>query len=139
MRILGLDLGERRVGVAVSDPGGTIAHPLCRFEPAGRRDLVETVARIVREQGADRVVVGYPLHADGTRGQQARRTDAVVQALRDALAVPVTVWDERFSTQEAEAALRQGGLGPDRRKARRDMVAAALILQAYLDAGAPLA
>jgi len=138
MRILGLDLGERRVGVAVSDPGGTIAHPLSRFQPVGRRDLVEQVVRLVREQEAGRVVVGYPWNTDGTRGEQARRTDAVVQALREALEVPVTVWDERFSTEEAEAALRQGGLRPDQRKARRDMVAAALILQAYLDAGAPL-
>jgi len=138
MRMLGLDLGLRRVGVAVSDPDGTVASPLCQFEPGGRSDLVETVARIVAEQEARRVVVGHPLLLDGTPGEQVRRTEAVVQALREALPVPVTVWDERFSTQDAEAALRRGSLRPDRRKARRDMVAAALILQAYLDADAPM-
>jgi putative Holliday junction resolvase len=138
MRILGLDLGERRVGVAVSDPGGIMASPLLQFQPKGRRDLVATVARLVEEQGAQRVVVGMPLLADGKHGEQARRTDAVVEALRVVLAVPVTVWDERFSTAEAEAALRAAELSPQRRKERRDKVAATLILQAYLDAGAPL-
>jgi putative Holliday junction resolvase len=138
MRILGLDLGERRVGVAVSDPGGIMASPLLQFQPKGRRDLVATVARLVEEQGAQRVVVGMPLLADGTHGAQARRTDAVVEALQAVLAVPVAVWDERFSTAEAEAALRAADLSPKRRKERRDKVAATLILQAYLDAGAPL-
>jgi len=138
MRILGLDLGERRVGVAVSDPGGIMASPLLQFQPKGRRDLVATVARLVEEQGAQRVVVGMPLLADGRHGEQARRTDAVVEALRAVLAVPVAVWDERFSTAEAEAALRAADLSPKRRKERRDKVAATLILQAYLDAGAPL-
>jgi putative Holliday junction resolvase len=138
MRILGLDLGERRVGVAVSDPGGIMASPLLQFQPKGRRDLVATVARLVEEQGAQRVVVGMPLLADGKHGEQARRTDAAVEALRAVLAVPVAVWDERFSTAEAEAALRAAELSPKRRKERRDKVAATLILQAYLDAGAPL-
>lgn len=126
------------MGVAVSDPSGTIAHPLSQIEPRGRGDLVSAVARLVAEQGAERVVVGMPLLADGTRGQQARRTEAVVAALRAILAVPVTVWDERFSTAEAEEAMRQAGLAPRRRRERRDKVAATLILQSYLDAGSPL-
>jgi putative Holliday junction resolvase len=138
MKILGLDLGERRVGVAVSDPGGIMAHPLAQIQPQNRRDLVQRVASLVREQGAGRVVVGMPYLSDGTRGQQARRTQGAVEALRAALPVPVAVWDERFSTEEADEAMRQAGLTPRRRKARRDKVAAALILQAYLDAGAPL-
>jgi len=138
MRILGLDLGGRRVGVAISDPGGRIAHPLAQIEVRGRRDLVAAVARLVAEQGAERIVVGMPFLESGERGEQARRTEAAAAALRQALAVPVTVWDERFSTLDAEAALKAGGLGPRSRKARRDKVAATLILQAYLDAGAPL-
>ena len=138
MKILGLDLGRRRVGVAVSDPGGVVAHPLDQLEVTGHRALLEAVARLVADQGVGRVVVGMPLLADGRRGQQARWTDQVVAALRQALAVPVTVWDERYSTSEAEESLRQGGLGPRQRKARRDKVAATLMLQAYLDSGAPL-
>jgi len=138
MRILGLDLGERRVGVAVSDPDGIMASPLVQIEPKSRADLVATVARLVEEQGAGRVVVGMPILLDGKVGAQARRTEGAVRALRDALAVPVTTWDERFSTAEADLAMREAGLTPAERKARRDKVAATLILQAYLDAGSPL-
>jgi len=138
MRILALDLGERRVGVALSDPDGIMAQPLVQLEPRGRRDLVAAVVRLVEEHGAGRVLVGMPLLADGTRGEQARRADAVVAALGEALKVPVVEWDERFSTQEAEQALREAGVKPRRRRERLDKAAAAVILQAYLDAGAPL-
>jgi len=135
MRILGLDLGRRRVGVAVSDPNGTMAHPLLQFEPKGRQDLVATVKRLVAEQEAGRVVVGLPVLEDGHKGEQARWTEAVVSALAEALDVPVATWDERFTTQDAEAAMRDAGLGHTKRKRRRDKVAAAMILQSYLDAG----
>jgi putative holliday junction resolvase len=138
MRILCLDLGQRRVGAAVSDPDGRMAHPLAQFEPRGRRDLVREVRRLVTEQEAERVVVGMPFLEDGSTGEQARRTQATVDALKSALGVPVTVWDERFSTADAEAAMRGAGLSAADRKARRDKVAATLILQAYLDAGSPL-
>ena len=138
MRILALDLGERRVGVAISDPDGIMAHPLVQLEPRGRRDLVASVVRLVEEHGAGRVVAGIPLLPDGTRGEQARRAEAVVDALRAALPVPVAVCDERYSTSDAEEAMRHANLPPKRRQERRDKVAAALILQAYLDAGAPL-
>jgi putative Holliday junction resolvase len=138
MRMLGLDLGDRRVGVAVSDPDGIIAQPLVQLEPRGRRDLVAAVARLVAQEGAGRVVVGMPLLADGTRGEQARRVEATVAALRQALEVPVVVWDERYSTQDAERALRAAGRRGTRRQGRLDMAAAAVILQAYLESGAPL-
>lgn len=137
MRILALDLGRRRVGVAVSDPNGTIAHPLLQFEFKGRRDLVATVRRLAAEQEAGRVVVGMPVLVDGRKGEQARWTGEVVSALAEALDVPVATWDERFTTQEAEAAMREAGLQARKRKTRRDKVAAALILQSYLDAGSP--
>jgi len=134
MRILGLDLDRRRVGVAVSDPDGTIAHPLLQFEPKGRGDLVATVRRLVAEQEAGRVVVGMPVLEDGGKGEQARWTENVVSALAEALEVPVATWDERFTTVDAEAAMRDAGLHHKKRRARRDKVAAALILQSYLDA-----
>jgi putative Holliday junction resolvase len=137
MRILGLDLGERRVGAALSDPDGQIAHPLEQFEPRGRRDLVARVARLVAEHGAERVVVGLPVRLDGVHGAQARRTEATVEALRTSLGVPVAVWDERLSTRRADRAMQEAGLASGRRREKRDMVAASLILQAYLDAGAP--
>jgi len=96
------------------------------------------VVRLVEEHGAGRVLAGIPLLPDGMRGEQARRAEAVVAALRESLSVPVVEWDERFSTQEAEQALREAGVGPCRRRERLDKAAAAVILQAYLDAGAPL-
>jgi putative Holliday junction resolvase len=139
MRILGLDLGERRVGAAVSDPEGKVAHPLAQLEPTGRRDLVAQVARLVAEQGVERVVVGLPVRLDGTLGKEARRAEATVEALRVSVGVPVAVWDERFSTRRADRAMQEAGLSAGRRRGKRDMVAATLILQAYLDAGAPLA
>lgn len=110
-----------------------MASPLVQFQPKGRRDLVATVVRLVAEQGAGAVVVGLPLLESGQTGEEARRALAVVEALRQALAVPVTAWDERYTTCDAEAALRGAGLGREGRKDRRDKVAAAFILQAYLD------
>jgi putative Holliday junction resolvase len=138
MRILGLDLGERRVGVAISDPDGRLASPLLQFEPKSREALVATVVRLVDDQEAGRVVVGMPFLPDGSVGQQARRTEGVVEILRQRLAVPVATWDERYSTAEADRAMLDAGLTSDARKRRRDKVAAMLILQAYLDAGSPL-
>jgi len=137
MRILCLDLGDRRTGVAISDPDGTLAQPLVQLEARGRRDLVAAVARLVAEHGAERVVVGMPLLEDGKSGEQARRTEATVAALREALPVPVAVWDERFSTAEADRLMREARVSRGRRKSRRDQAAAAVILQAYLEAGAP--
>jgi len=134
MRIIGLDLGERRVGVAVSDPGGTIASPAGEFKPRGRAEIVETVRRLVAEHGAGRVVVGLPLLEDGSRGEQARRAAGVADALRDALEVPVETWDERYSTDEADRLLREAGRPRRQRRTRRDRAAAAVILQSYLDA-----
>jgi len=138
MRMLGLDLGERRVGVALSDPDGIMAHPLVQLEPRSRRDLVEAVVRLASEHEVGRVVVGLPLLPDGGRGTQVRRTEGAVAALREAVGVPVVLWDERFSTLTAGERLREAGHRPRRQKGRRDMAAAAVILQAYLDAGAPL-
>ena len=138
MRILGLDLGERRVGVALSDPEGTLAQPLVQLEPRGRRDLVAAVARLAADNSAGRVVVGMPFLPDGARGEQARRAAAVAAALRQAMAIPVVEWDERFSTQDAQEKLREAGVRPRRRQGRLDRAAAAVILQSYLDAGAPL-
>jgi len=134
MRVLGLDLGKRRVGVAVSDPDGTIARPLVQFNAESRTGIIETVRRLVAEQEAERVVVGLPLHADGTRGEQVRWTERVAGALAEALDVPVETWDERFSTEEAEEILARSDRRARQRKGRRDMVAAAVILQDYLDA-----
>ena len=135
-RILALDVGGRRVGVAVSDPTQTLARSLSVLERKDDRDLVEQVEALVRGQGVERVVVGYPLSLGGQVGPQARRIERFAQTLAQALAVPVELWDERYSTVDAHRILREQGVRARRRRGRVDATAAAVILQDYLDARA---
>jgi putative holliday junction resolvase len=132
MRIIGLDLGERRIGVAAADDRTQVAVPVTTLEVDG--DAVGTLSRLVEEQGADEVVIGLPLSMTGALGPQAQRTMEVVEALRERLGVPVHTWDERLTTVQASHSLgshRRGGR--ERAKGARDAVAAAILLQAYLD------
>lgn len=124
MKVLALDFGAARTGVAVSDETGTIARPLCVVERAGTPSGLGAVADIVREQGAERVVVGLPLTLRGERGEQARETERFVRSLRKALDVPVETYDERFTT--ALATESSGALAPE------DARAAAYLLESYL-------
>ena len=124
MKVVALDFGAARTGVAVSDPTGTIARPLGVVERAATDDGLRRVAEIVREQAAERVVVGLPLTLRGEHGEQARETDAFVQALRAALDVPVESYDERFTT--GLAAVDQSAAAPE------DARAAAHLLSTYL-------
>jgi putative Holliday junction resolvase len=120
VKVLALDFGSARTGVAVSDPTGTIARPLGVVERAADRGLDDLVA-LIREHEPSRVVVGLPLTLRGERGEQARRTDEFVQALRERVDVPVELYDERFTTSLAE----QGG--------GSDAEAAAHLLSTYLE------
>ena len=124
MKVVALDFGAARTGVAVSDPTGTIARPLGVVERAATNDGLRRVAEIVREQAAERVVVGLPLTLRGEHGEQARETDAFVQALRAALDVPVESYDERFTS--GLAAADQSADAPE------DARAAAHLLSTYL-------
>ena len=124
MKVVALDYGAARTGVAVSDPTGTIARPLGVVERAASEAGLERVAQIVREEGAERVVVGLPLTLRGEHGSQARETDAFVEALRGQLDVPVESYDERFTTELAAAH------GSD--EAPEDARAAAHLLSSYL-------
>jgi putative Holliday junction resolvase len=137
MRLLGLDVGERRIGVAVSDPTGTIARPLHALERGSRDDDFSAIAAIVGEYQAVAVVVGQPLSLDGSVGPQARRVARYAEALAERLEVPVIPWDERFSTARADEILRETRREKAKRRARAsgeiDAVAAAVILQGYLD------
>ncbi|MBM4286477.1 MAG: Holliday junction resolvase RuvX [Deltaproteobacteria bacterium] len=133
MRILGLDVGERRIGLAVSDPLGFTAQGLGvlrRHSPA--EDLARLVA-VGRQYRVQEIVVGLPRHLDGRPGQLAPGIWELAQALGEALGVPVIPWDERLSTQEAERVLLAADLSRRRRRQVVDQVAAALILQGYLD------
>ena len=134
MRALGLDLGARRIGVAASDRSGTIASPLTVLERTGsRHEDHRRIARLVADEEADRVVVGLPLSLDGSLGPAARAAQAEADELRAAVAVPVELFDERLTTVSAERSLIEARM---RREARRrvvDKVAAAVMLQAWLD------
>jgi putative Holliday junction resolvase len=137
MRVLALDVGERRVGVAISDPGGILARPLQALWRVSHEEDLAAVAALVAEHDVGLLVVGKPLSLDGTEGPQARRVAKYAEALADYLPVPVVSWDERYTTVEAEEILRQRRGEKGRRRARTngelDAVAAAVILQSYLD------
>ena len=124
MKVVALDYGSARTGVAVSDPTGTIARPFGVVERAASENGLEQLARIVREEGAERVVVGLPLTLRGEHGAQARETDAFVESLRAAVDVPVESYDERFTTGLAAS------VGSD--EAPEDARAAAHLLSSYL-------
>ena len=135
MRALGLDLGSKRIGVAVSDRSGTIASPLTVLQRSGsRRTDHERIAALVREEEAELVVVGMPRSLSGGEGPAARAATAEIAALASVVGVPVESYDERFTTVTANRALAESGVrGPARRQVV-DKVAAAVILQSWLDA-----
>ena len=124
MRVLALDYGAARTGVAVSDATGTLARPLCVVERAGTDAGLDRVASLVSEHGAELVVVGMPLTLRGERGEQARATEVFVEALRTRVAVPVETEDERFTTSLAQQT---------RGRAPEDALAAAHLLQGWLE------
>jgi putative holliday junction resolvase len=123
VKVLALDYGRARTGVAVSDPTGHVARPLCVVERAATEAGIARVVQLVRDEGAERVVVGLPLTLAGEHGEQAQETERFVEALRSALEVPVESFDERFTTDLADQS--------DTR-APRDAAAAAHLLSSYL-------
>lgn len=133
MRTLGLDVGERRIGVAISDPEERLAVPLRVLERRGSEADARAIAELARREGVGRIVVGLPVSLNGTLGPQARQTQAFAERLRAATDAEVVLYDERLSTAEADRHLRQLGMREREMRSRRDAVAAAIILQAYLD------
>lgn len=136
-RLLGVDFGTVRVGLAVSDAGRRIASPLATYRCRSREPDSAYFQRLVEEQEAVGLVVGLPVHLDGREGQKAKEARAFGRWLTEVTARPVVFWDERFSTVEAESHLLAAGLTNKRRRERRDRVAAQILLQSYLDAGCP--
>lgn len=130
-KLVGLDLGERRIGIAVSDDTGIIASP-DRIVDLQRGSLLDIVAR-VREVAADGVVVGLPVSLSGGEGYQARATRAQAIELEALLDVPIVFWDETLTSAIADRALEQAGRKARDRRIQRDAIAAAIMLQSYLD------
>ena len=131
-RVLGLDVGGKRIGVAVSDASGTLATPL-RYVSRGQRDRADFGA-LVREWHIERLIVGLPTGMSGREGPQAADVRAYAEALATALELPLEYWDERLTTTIAERQLIANGVRRDQRRERIDAAAAAVILQDYLNA-----
>jgi putative Holliday junction resolvase len=133
-RILGLDYGQKRLGFAVSDPGGEIAMPLCVVEVTSADQAATETARVCAESEAERLVVGLPVNMDGTRSKMMDEVEAFVQRLAKLSAIPVDRWDERLSTKIAERFLVDTDMSRAKRRRVRDKLAAQVMLQGYLDA-----
>jgi len=133
MRLLGLDVGDKVVGVALSDETATIAAGLETLHRIGPRRDVKAIADLAKRHAVAEIVVGLPLGLDGSAGMQAQKVLAFVETLKAAVRIPVVPWDERFTTVAAEQALIEGEVSRKGRKAVIDKVAAILILQNYLD------
>ncbi len=132
-RVLGLDVGRRRIGVAISDYGGIIATPLTTLQATPRPHTLEQIATLVREYEVNEIVVGLPLTLRGEIGPQAQLVQSFVTELEAVLHQSIQFFDERLTTVAAEQMLRDLGVRPEKRKARIDEVAATIILQDYLD------
>jgi putative Holliday junction resolvase len=134
IRALGIDLGSKRIGIAVSDLSGTIASALTTVHRSkSRRHDHAEIARLVRDEEAEVVVVGLPLSLDGSTGPAARSAETEAEQLTSVVGVPVQMYDERFTTVTAERGMLEAGLDARQRRKVVDKVAAAVMLQAWLD------
>jgi len=133
---MGLDLGARRIGVAVSDPLRIIAQGLPALEVPGRKAVLAALASLVEEQDVARIVVGLPLRLSGEEGPEALAARTFAAQLAGRVHLPVELWDERLTTVQAERTLLEGNTRRKRRRQERDRLAAILILQGWLDAQA---
>ena len=133
MRRLALDIGSARIGVAVSDVEGRVATPLTVLDAGALAGDPTPLLRLVEDYEVGEVVVGLPLSLDGTEGPQARRVRETARRLAERLDAPLVFYDERLSTAEAERAMASTGADARKRRGAVDMVAATLVLQAYLE------
>jgi putative Holliday junction resolvase len=134
MRILGLDYGSRRIGVALCDELGMTAQGIATIARKNREADLGAIANLVRRHGVERIVVGYPLRLNGSEGIQCEKINRFIRRLETLFSLPIIRWDETLSTKEAEELLRERGMRREKRKEVVDRVAASLILQGYLDA-----
>jgi len=133
MRSMGLDIGDRRIGVALSDPGGILASPHSIIDRTDEKQDIEAIIDIVTQRQVEQIVVGLPRTMDGTIGRQARKVEAFIQLLSSHTDVPVEFRDERLTTVSAKRLMQEVGSRKAAKKTRYDAIAAAIILQSYLD------
>jgi putative Holliday junction resolvase len=132
MKVLAVDPGEKRIGVAISDPTGTIARPLCVIKHVAREADAERIAEIAQAEGVAMIVVGMALDADGEVGHQARKSLRLADELRTKTEVTVELWDESGTTQAAQASRIALGVPRKKRRGHLDDLAASVLLQDYL-------
>jgi putative Holliday junction resolvase len=137
MRILAIDPGTRRIGLALSDELGIIAQPLefVAAEPLAR--VINRLREIIAEKDVKLLLVGMPRNMDGTYGPAAQKAREFVAAITEPVAIPIKFWDERLTTAQANRVLIQGNVRREQRKEKVDKTAAAILLQSYLDAVTP--
>ena len=129
-RILGIDFGKKRVGIAISDPLCMIAMPL---ETVERKKIEEGINKILERFPVKHIVIGYPLRTDGKKGKRAEEVEKFAKKIKEKFNIEIELWDERYSTVEAERIIMDMGKKPSRNKGKIDRIAASLILQSYLD------
>lgn len=135
-RILALDLGKKRIGLALSDPLGITAQGLPNLERKNKRADLDALARLIESRGVSMVVVGDPLRMSGESGPQSAWAREFADALAARTAIPVRLWDERLTTVEASRVLRASGIGIEKRARAVDRLSAVILLQSFLDARA---
>jgi putative Holliday junction resolvase len=132
VRVLAVDPGDKRIGLAISDPTGTISRPLCVIEHVSRAKDAQKIVDISIENGADLIVVGWALDSDGDVGYRARKSKRLADVVGDLTDIPVKMWDESGTTQAAIQSRIETGLSRKKRKGHLDDVAASILLQDYL-------
>ncbi len=133
MRILGLDLGEKRIGLAISDPLGITAQGLETIQRTSKEEDIKKIKEIIGIYKVEKIIVGLPINMDGTQGKQAERVKKFANLLKKQAQIPIEFWDERLSTVESQKFFLQANIRWEKAKHSVDRVAAQIILQGYLD------
>jgi putative Holliday junction resolvase len=133
MRALGLDVGERRIGVALSDSEGILASPLLIIDGSDEQTAFREISQLCTSKEVEQIVVGLPISMDGSIGKQAQRVQAFIDGLAKVSSLPIDTWDERLSSVQANRSMIAAGTKKDKKKQLRDAIAAAIVLQGYLD------
>lgn len=138
MRVLAIDHGTKRMGIALSDPSGIIAQPL-EFIPAEPfAKLLDRLKELIRDKQVEMILIGMPRNMDGSYGPAAQKVQQFAAALKDAIAIPIKTWDERLTSAQANRFLLEGNVRRQDRKEKVDKAAAAILLQSYLDSRSDL-
>lgn len=133
MRVLAVDLGEKRIGLALSDPLGITAQGLDTMQNTGKGATLRALAEVCALHGVTEVVIGLPVNMDGSHGPKAKEVLELVPKLEEALGVPVATWDERLTSREVGRLMTESGVSTRKQRGNADRLAATLILQGYLD------